>query len=143
DAAQGYNILWGIAPDKLYSSWMVYGHDELLLKSLNRDQTYYFAIEAFYDNGISSRSKIHNVEYYEYSNNWIYLLDDFCDLCKVNSTQMDTRQSFQYERIAKAIHYIVENYRFQPSLEEMASAAHLSPMHFQRLFTEWAGTSPK
>lgn len=56
---------------------------------------------------------------------------------------MDTKQSFQYERIAKAIHYIVENYRFQPSLEEMASAAHLSPMHFQRLFTAWAGTSPK
>src|SRR5690606_28594486 len=62
DAAQGYNILWGIAPDKLYSSWMVYGHDELLLKSLNRDQTYYFAIEAFNENGISSRSKIHKVE---------------------------------------------------------------------------------
>lgn len=62
DAAQGYNILWGIAPDKLYSSWMVYGHDELLLKSLNRDQTYYFAIEAFNENGISSRSKIYKVE---------------------------------------------------------------------------------
>src|SRR5690606_26185072 len=36
---------------------------------------------------------------------------------------METKQSFQYERIAKAIHYIVENYRFQPSLEEMASAS--------------------
>src|SRR5690606_27723720 len=31
---QGYNVRWGIAPDKLYSSWMVYGSNELLLKAL-------------------------------------------------------------------------------------------------------------
>ena len=55
---QGYNILWGIAPDKLYSSWMVYDKNELLLKSLNVDQTYYFAIEAFNENGISARTKV-------------------------------------------------------------------------------------
>ena len=55
--AQGYNILWGIAPDKLYSSWMVYGKNNLDLKSLTTDQSYYFAIEAFNENGISTRSK--------------------------------------------------------------------------------------
>lgn len=60
--AQGYNILWGIAPDKLYSSWMVYGDNELVLKSLNTAQSYYFAIEAFNENGVSERSKIHKVE---------------------------------------------------------------------------------
>lgn len=56
--AQGYNILWGIAPDKLYNSWMIYDDDNHLLKSLSTDQDYYFAIEAFNENGISPRSKI-------------------------------------------------------------------------------------
>lgn len=56
--AQGYNVLWGIAPDKLYSSWMIYGEDSLELKSLTKGQTYYFAIEAFNENGISERSAV-------------------------------------------------------------------------------------
>lgn len=56
--AQGYNIIWGIAPDKLYSSWMVYNESELLLKSLTVDQKYYFVIEAFNENGVSERTKV-------------------------------------------------------------------------------------
>jgi AraC family transcriptional regulator of adaptative response/methylated-DNA-[protein]-cysteine methyltransferase len=35
------------------------------------------------------------------------------------------------------------NFRNQPDLDEVAEKVHLSPYHFQRLFTEWAGTSPK
>ncbi|HUH33046.1 MAG TPA: family 43 glycosylhydrolase [Daejeonella sp.] len=54
--AQGYNILWGIAPDKLYSSWMVYDNNSLELKSLGVDQGYYFSIEAFNENGVSGRT---------------------------------------------------------------------------------------
>ena len=54
---QGYNVIWGIAPDKLYSSWMVYGDNELLLKSLTIDQGYYFTVEAFNENGVSERAK--------------------------------------------------------------------------------------
>ncbi len=54
---QGYHVYWGIAPDKLYNSWMVYDENALLLKSLTVDQSYYFAIEAFNENGISERSK--------------------------------------------------------------------------------------
>ncbi|WP_055394587.1 family 43 glycosylhydrolase [Flagellimonas eckloniae] len=53
--SQGYNVLWGIAPDKLYSSWLVYGENSLELKSLNTDQNYYVTIEAFNENGISER----------------------------------------------------------------------------------------
>ena len=55
---QGYNVLWGIAPDKLYSSWMIYGETEnnLELRSLSAGQKYYFAIEAFNENGISKRT---------------------------------------------------------------------------------------
>lgn len=60
--AQGYNVLWGIAPDKLYSSWMVYDKNELELKSLTVGQTYYFAIEAFNENGISERTKVQEVK---------------------------------------------------------------------------------
>lgn len=60
--AQGYNVLWGIAPDKLYSSWMVYDQNSLLLKSLSVDQSYYFAVEAFNENGVSARSRVMRVE---------------------------------------------------------------------------------
>lgn len=49
----------------------------------------------------------------------------------------------QFTRIAKAIDYINRHFKEQPSLEQIAAAVHLSPFHFQRLFTEWAGTSPK
>lgn len=60
--AQGYNVLWGIAPDKLYSSWMVYGKNDLLMKSLTIDQDYYFCVEAFNENGISLRSEVKHVK---------------------------------------------------------------------------------
>ena len=59
--AQGYNVLWGIAPDKLYSSWMVYNENELTMKCLTTDQDYYFAIEAFNENGVSERTYIKGV----------------------------------------------------------------------------------
>jgi hypothetical protein len=62
DDAQGYNVLWGIAPDKLYSSWMMYGDNQLDMKSLTAGQTYYFAIEAFNENGVSERTKPQRVE---------------------------------------------------------------------------------
>ena len=60
--AQGYNVLWGIAPDKLYSSWMVYGKNDLLMKSLTTDQDYYFCVEAFNENGVSLRSEVKHVK---------------------------------------------------------------------------------
>lgn len=48
-----------------------------------------------------------------------------------------------YERIEKAINYLRENFKQQPNLEELAKQVYLSPFHFQRLFKEWAGVSPK
>ncbi|HAO47751.1 MAG TPA: methylated-DNA--[protein]-cysteine S-methyltransferase [Ferruginibacter sp.] len=48
-----------------------------------------------------------------------------------------------YERIEKAIVYLKENFKEQPALDEVARQVHLSPFHFQRLFKEWAGVSPK
>ncbi len=51
--AQGYNVRYGIAPDKLYSSWMVYEKNEVLITTLNAGQSYYYAIDAFNENGIT------------------------------------------------------------------------------------------
>jgi AraC family transcriptional regulator of adaptative response/methylated-DNA-[protein]-cysteine methyltransferase len=56
---------------------------------------------------------------------------------------MREQESINYNRIAAAIDYIKANFKEQPTLDEVAEKVHLSPFHFQRLFTEWAGTSPK
>lgn len=56
---------------------------------------------------------------------------------------MNTQAEFNYDRVAKAISFIRSNFKEQPSLNEIAESVHLSPYHFQRLFTEWAGVSPK
>src|SRR5690554_3945861 len=56
---------------------------------------------------------------------------------------MNEQQALNYQRIAEAIAYIRDHFREQPSLEEVAARVHLSPFHFQRLFSEWAGTTPK
>ncbi len=56
---------------------------------------------------------------------------------------MKEQESIDYERIAAAISYLNENAKHQPSLAEVADAVHLSPSHFQRLFVEWSGVSPK
>jgi xylan 1,4-beta-xylosidase len=57
DNATGYNIYWGIAPDKLYNNVMVYNDDQYYFKPMDRGRTYYFAIEAFNENGISEKTK--------------------------------------------------------------------------------------
>lgn len=56
---------------------------------------------------------------------------------------MNEQQNVNYNRIAEAIDYINQHFKEQPNLDKVAEKVHLSPFHFQRLFTEWAGTSPK
>lgn len=56
---------------------------------------------------------------------------------------METQKQIDFERITKAIHYIHTNFKQQPNLEDVAKAIHLSPFNFQRLFSDWAGVSPK
>lgn len=56
---------------------------------------------------------------------------------------MKEQALIDYSRVAQAIDYIKEHYKEQPTLDEVAAAVHLSPFHFQRLFTHWAGISPK
>jgi AraC family transcriptional regulator, regulatory protein of adaptative response / methylated-DNA-[protein]-cysteine methyltransferase len=58
---------------------------------------------------------------------------------------MDTapENHINYYRIAEAIDYLQKNVQRQPELDEVADHSHLSPFHFQKVFTEWVGISPK
>ena len=53
------------------------------------------------------------------------------------------QQQVNYNRIADAIAYIQNNFAQQPSFEEIAKEVNVSPFHFQKMFTDWAGVSPK
>lgn len=55
----------------------------------------------------------------------------------------EEKNHINYQRIEQAIQYLQQNFQRQPELEEVADKVHLSPFHFQRIFTEWAGISPK
>lgn len=60
---------------------------------------------------------------------------------KIND--MNEQQQINYQRIAESIEFIKSNFKSQPSLDDIAEHVHLSPFHFQRIFSEWAGTTPK
>lgn len=56
---------------------------------------------------------------------------------------MREQRKLNYERIAAAIHFIEENRQEQPKLEAIAEYVNMSPFHFQRIFQEWVGITPK
>jgi AraC family transcriptional regulator, regulatory protein of adaptative response / methylated-DNA-[protein]-cysteine methyltransferase len=56
---------------------------------------------------------------------------------------MYSQQQTDFDRISEAIDFIKNNFIAQPSLDEIANHVHLSASHFQKMFTEWAGVSPK
>src|SRR5271154_5605248 len=62
-------------------------------------------------------------------------------------TEMPNQTAFEngtdFRRMARAIRFLTERYVDQPSLDDAAGAAGLSPFHFQRLFTRYVGVSPK
>lgn len=66
---------------------------------------------------------------------------------KVNEVQESSdiieSQCQDYQRVAKALAYLDEHFVDQPSLQEISDVVGLSTYHFQRLFTRWAGISPK
>ena len=61
----------------------------------------------------------------------------------VKTIKMVTKDSYMYDQVAVAIEYINTHYTQQPDLDKIAKEIHMSPFHFQRTFTEWAGVSPK
>lgn len=56
---------------------------------------------------------------------------------------MKDQEKLDFDRITHAIDYIRDHFKDQPPLDTVAEKVHLSSFHFQRLFTEWAGVSPK
>lgn len=56
---------------------------------------------------------------------------------------METQKELDYNRVKSAIIFFKENYKLQPSLEDVANHVNLSPFHFQRMFQDWAGVTPK
>jgi AraC family transcriptional regulator of adaptative response/methylated-DNA-[protein]-cysteine methyltransferase len=56
--------------------------------------------------------------------------------------RLDER-SADYHRMDKALAWLAERWRERPSLDDAAESVGLSPFHFQRVFTRWAGVSPK
>jgi AraC family transcriptional regulator of adaptative response/methylated-DNA-[protein]-cysteine methyltransferase len=48
-----------------------------------------------------------------------------------------------YERIATVIRFLDRHHTDQPDLNQLAAGAGLSPFHFHRLFSTWAGVTPK
>src|SRR5437867_7042753 len=57
--------------------------------------------------------------------------------------RMPTQAALDYQRIEKAITFLQEHFLEQPDLATVARATHMSEYHFQRLFSRWAGLSPK
>lgn len=65
-------------------------------------------------------------------------------LTAAKTTGLDSGEPLaDYERVKQALTFLSENWREQPSLERIAAEMNLSPPHFQKLFTRWAGISPK
>ncbi len=58
--AVGYNVRWGIAPDKLRQCYQVFADrgNDLEVRALTVGQDYYFAVEAFNENGVSGLSRV-------------------------------------------------------------------------------------
>lgn len=54
-----------------------------------------------------------------------------------------SEQARDYQRMEGALRWLAERWQAHPSLEDAAAAVGLSPFHFQRVFTRWAGVSPK
>jgi len=64
EGAVGYNVLWGIQPDKLYQTYQVFADQatKLEVRALSVGQKYSFAIEAFNERGVSARTAVVQIE---------------------------------------------------------------------------------
>ena len=54
-----------------------------------------------------------------------------------------SQAAIDYERIEKAITFLIDNFHTQPGLRKIAARIHMSEYHFQRLFSRWVRISPK
>jgi AraC family transcriptional regulator, regulatory protein of adaptative response / methylated-DNA-[protein]-cysteine methyltransferase len=73
----------------------------------------------------NSKNRVESAFYYLY----------FCNMIET--------EDINYSRVEEAIKFLTDNFKQQPSLYDVADHANVSPFHFQKIFTEWAGISPK
>ena len=52
DGTTGYNILWGLKPDKLYHSYLTYDSRKRI-GALVKGESYYVRVDSFNENGIT------------------------------------------------------------------------------------------
>ena len=64
-------------------------------------------------------------------------------LVEADMHETDLSESDDYMLVAQAIRYLGQNFQEQPALDELAATLHISPFHLQRVFSRWAGISPK
>jgi AraC family transcriptional regulator of adaptative response/methylated-DNA-[protein]-cysteine methyltransferase len=64
-------------------------------------------------------------------------------IAAVENTAPRTPPRTDYDIVRRAVEYISEHWRDQPSLEQIATVVGMQPLSLQRLFTRWAGLSPK
>jgi AraC family transcriptional regulator of adaptative response/methylated-DNA-[protein]-cysteine methyltransferase len=64
-------------------------------------------------------------------------------IAAMESTAPRTPPRTDYDIVRRAVEYISEHWRDQPSLEQIATVVGMQPLSLQRLFTRWAGLSPK
>lgn len=64
-------------------------------------------------------------------------------MCNGIFHKLSIMQTTDYHRVARAIEYLEANHARQPALADVARGAGLSESHFHRLFTRWAGITPK
>lgn len=62
---------------------------------------------------------------------------------EMTETISQTSSQSDYVHVKQAVEYLSQSWRDQPSLDDIARHTGLSPTHFQKLFTRWAGISPK
>ena len=56
---------------------------------------------------------------------------------------MNTQRQIDNDRMTAAILFLMKNYVRQPKLSDIAEHIHMSSFHFQRMFQEWVGVTPK
>jgi AraC family transcriptional regulator of adaptative response/methylated-DNA-[protein]-cysteine methyltransferase len=67
---------------------------------------------------------------------------DSFDAVATGTARLD-QQASDYARMGAALQWLAEHWRDRPRLDQAAEVIGLSEFHFQRLFTRWAGVSPK
>ena len=62
---------------------------------------------------------------------------------EITNTEAFQQQQKDYSRVASALQFLVDQQASQPTLDDVANHVHLSSAHFQRLFKQWVGVSPR